>query len=242
MQIQLQPAFILHQRTYSETSLLLEVFSINYGKVGIIAKGVKRRSSKYKSLLQIFNPLLLSWVGSGELKTLTGCESGGHGFYFSGKRLVYLVYINEVLMRLLKRCDPHPSLFDLYKEALCGLSVSNLNELELQSVLRNFELALLKELGYAIDLYSETNGDKINKFCSYFYIPNIGFRDIYYIEHKDKAISVTISGENIIALSDSKITVYSQEQMQEIKRLLRFSLQNVLGNKPINSRMLVFKE
>src|SRR3990170_1584267 len=107
MRFQQQPAYVLHQREYSETSLLLEVFTVNHGRIGLIAKGARRASSRLRGVLKPFQRLLIGWSGKGELAVLTAAEADGPDCSLEGPALYCGFYMNEGLLRLVKRHGPH---------------------------------------------------------------------------------------------------------------------------------------
>src|SRR4249920_914619 len=113
-----QPAFVLHTFAYRETSVIVEAFTANYGRVALVARGAKRPRSELRGLLQGFQPLLLSWAGQQELKTLIKAEWRGGLALPRGSALLCGFYLNELLLKLLPREDPHPELYDEYHAAL----------------------------------------------------------------------------------------------------------------------------
>ncbi|HEX4871235.1 MAG TPA: DNA repair protein RecO [Nevskiaceae bacterium] len=143
---ELQPAWILSSRPYRETSLLLEWFSPGQGRVGGVARSARGPRSRSRGLLQILQPLLLSWSEAGELATLQAAEAASPPLPLQGEALFCAWYLNELLLRLLPRQDPHPRLFEAYGEALAALGAG-----PLEPPLRRFELDLLDELGYGLD-------------------------------------------------------------------------------------------
>lgn len=146
-----EPAFVLHRYDWSETSLIVEVFSRQHGRLAVVAKGAKRPTSQLRPILLPLQPLLLSWSGEGEVRTLkTAHWRGGHVMP-KGEALLSGTYFNEMLMRLLARDDPHPALFDGYTQAVACLAQPGEPA---PAVLRAFELLLLKESGY-LPLLSE---------------------------------------------------------------------------------------
>ena len=147
----LEQAFVLHRRDYANTSLLLEIFSATAGRFPAIAKGAKRGRAPSAALLQPFTPLWLSWSGRGEVRTLARVEAAGGVLTLPGKALYCGFYLNELLMRLLGRHDPHEDLFAFYHAALTQLAQGT----DLDSPLRQFELRLLQDAGYALDLERE---------------------------------------------------------------------------------------
>lgn len=141
-------SYLLHGTAWKESSLLVQMFSREHGVVALVAKGAKRPYSALKPVLLNFQPLVLSWTGANEIKTLTKAELGGiHAL--SGKALMSAWYMNELLIRLLPREDPHPLLFDYYKKALQALAA---NQLPTATILRQFEWYLLQETGYGLDV------------------------------------------------------------------------------------------
>ncbi len=116
--VSLQPAYVLHHRPYRDSSLLLEIFTPDHGRVGLVARGARSPKSRLYGVLQPFQPLLISWVGRGELATLSGAEANGPPQRLQGKSVISGFYINELLLRLLHRHDPHAALFDGYARTL----------------------------------------------------------------------------------------------------------------------------
>lgn len=143
-----EPAFILHQRPYRETSLLLETLTRDHGRIGLIARGARRPRSRLAAVLQPFRPLHLSWSGRGDLKTLRSAEEAGPFTSPCGDRLMPAFYLNELLLRSLHRGDPHPGLFAHYFQTLSGLGAGS----ALEPGLRSFEWLLLNECGYGLVL------------------------------------------------------------------------------------------
>ena len=152
-----QPGFVLHSYPYRETSLIVEVFSRDHGRVGLVAKGARRPMSQLRGVLMAFQPLLIDWSGGGEMKTLVRAEWMGGQPLLGGQALLCAYYANELLMRLMPREDAHPRLHQAYGEALRALAASEPQEV----VLRRFELALLQELGYGMPLDVDANGEPV---------------------------------------------------------------------------------
>ncbi len=122
--VSLEPAWILHHYPYRDSSLLLEVFSREYGRVGLIARGARSAKGRWQNQLQMLRPLMLSWNMRGELGTLTDVDSRGCMDVFPGRQVLCACYLNELLMRLLTRHDPHPELFAAYEDALLMLGAA----------------------------------------------------------------------------------------------------------------------
>src|SRR6266496_1390929 len=139
-----ETAFVLHAYPYRETSAIVEAFTSSFGRVAMVARGARRPRSEMRGLLQGFQPLLLSWAGQQELKTLVKAEWRGGLPLVGGAALLCGFYLNELLLKLLPREDPHPRLFASYETALADLA----GGAEQAPLLRRFELTLLTELGY----------------------------------------------------------------------------------------------
>ena len=149
----LQPAYVLHSRAYRDTSALLEAFTPEYGRVGLIARGIRGATSKLRSVVQPFSPMLVSWSGKGELFTLTTAESQGRAILLKTDALTCGLYVNELVMRLTHRYEPHIELFSVYDTTLRQLADLRHDEsIRLQQILRQFEVQLLNCLGYGLVL------------------------------------------------------------------------------------------
>jgi len=140
-----EPAFVLHRYDWSESSLILEMFTRQHGRVALVAKGAKRPSSNFRPVLLPLQPLHVSYGGEGEIRTLKGAEWTGGQVMPTGDALLSGYYLNELLLRLLARDDPHPPLFDNYAAAVHVLGSGHAEALE--PALRAFELLLLREIG-----------------------------------------------------------------------------------------------
>ncbi len=223
----LYPAFILHRRPYSNTSLLLECFTASHGRFPVIAKGVNSKRSGLSGLLQPFSPLLINWRGKGEVKTLVTCESAGSFIRLTKKALYCGFYINELMIRLLGRLDSHNKLFEYYEEALKKLA----DGMEFEQVLRRYEICLLAELGYGLNFNIEAEtGKPIESEKCYRYV----------VEHGPVSMAsgsgLTISGSTLLALEYDR--QLDKKERKEARMLMRKVLANYLGDKPIKSREL----
>lgn len=148
-----QPAYILRSQPYSETSLLLDVFTRNHGRLLIMAKGALRPYTRWRaSIFQTFQTLAMGFSGKGAVRTLLDAEWVGGIPMLQGGALISGYYMNEWLMRALAREDVSAGLFDAYQHGLADLSLNAHTASEQAQVLRRFELALLSELGFAPDL------------------------------------------------------------------------------------------
>jgi DNA repair protein RecO (recombination protein O) len=227
--VELESSFVLHHRPYRETSLIIEVFGRDSGRLGLIAKGARRPKSDLRGLLQSFRPLLLSWSGSGELGLLTGAEPDGYVRGFAGKALFSGFYMNELLMRLLHRFDPHPELFHHYRAAIEALGCGQRNE----EVLRVFEKQMLESIGYGLVLdHDIDSGEPIHGECEYRYQTD---RGPVFVGRCD-GDGVCVAGETLLALARERLD--DERVLDEAKRLMRTVLRRYLGDRPLATRSL----
>jgi len=149
-----EPAFVLHHYDWSESSLILEVFTRHLGRVALVAKGAKRPTSQLRAVLLPLQPILVSFGGEGEIRTLKSAEWAGGHVMPTGDALLSGYYLNELLMRLLARDDPHTAVFDIYRQTVKVLS-SGLDNTT-APLLRGFELLLLQDIGFLPDMSLQT--------------------------------------------------------------------------------------
>ena len=149
-----EPGFVLHRYDWSESSLILETFTRHHGRVALVAKGAKKPSSNFRPVLLPLQPLHLAFGGDAEIRTLKSAEWAGGQVMPTGDALLSGYYLNELVMRLLARDDPHPQLFDAYAGAVAVLASQHGEALE--PALRTFELLLLREIGLLPALDMET--------------------------------------------------------------------------------------
>ena len=231
MQVSLQPGYILHSRAYRDTSAILEAFTPEYGRVSLVARGARRKSrgGSGGALLQLFQPLLVSFSGRGELKTLTGREAAGMAYALRGHRLFSGLYINELLVRLLHRYDAHPTLFADYGDALMALSSND----PLEAVLRRFEMRLLDELGYSFDLrWDGHSGEPVREDAWYHYHSDHGLVERVGVADAERP---AYAGADLLAIADGRL---EGAAAQTSKRLLRQALASHLGEVTLRSREL----
>jgi DNA repair protein RecO (recombination protein O) len=154
-------AFVLHSYDWSETSLIVELFSRELGRVAVAAKGAKRPTSQLRAVLLPFQRVQASLsrsaakdASSSDIHTLRGAEWGGGLPQVRGEALFTGFYLNELLLKLLAREDPHPLLWDAYAATLAALGQAHE-----AAALRAFELLLLQEVGYlpALNVLSATH-------------------------------------------------------------------------------------
>ncbi len=224
-----QPGFVLHSYPYKETSLIIDMFTRDHGRVGVVAKGAKRPFSKLRGVLQTFQPLTVSWSGKSELRTLIDAEWVGGMLPLERTALLCGYYLNELLVKLLARDDRHPALFDHY--------VSTLNQLAhgepAQIVLRKFERALLRETGVAADLGRCTSSrGPVAPDCDYVVDPERGARAAGAGE-----VWPVVLGKTLLDMEREDYT--DPATQAQSKQLMRFLLAHHLGGQPLNTRQIL---
>jgi DNA repair protein RecO (recombination protein O) len=240
MRVALQQAYVLHTRAYRDSSLLVELFTRDHGRISMVAKGVKggaRRKTTGGSqvaLLQPFVPLLCSWSGRSGLKTSTGCEARGVAPGLSGRRLYCGLYLNELLSRLLHHYDAHEDLYDLYEESLQGLA----RDTAFDVLLRRFEYQLLEALGYGFDFTQEgPSGRAVSASGWYEFHAEQG---LVAAAPQPNGDMPRFSGADLLAIARSDFT--TTQVGKTAKRLMRQALATHLGGKPLKSRELFLRQ
>lgn len=185
----LQPGYILHYFQYQESSFIVDAFTLTHGRVALMAKSARNSRSQVRALYQPFRPLLLSWVGSGDLRTLTGIEEAGSVVELSDLRLACGYYVNELVMRLLGKDQPQDQVFAYYALALSDLQQTSL---DYEGVLRTFELQLLEVLGVLPDFARCTSDGAA-------VLPE---REYHY--HPANAVAVPVQGSEGLGLLKEK--------------------------------------
>jgi DNA repair protein RecO (recombination protein O) len=165
-----EEGFVVHTYPYKETSLIVEVFSRHFGRVALLARGARRPRSAMRGVLLSFQALSFSWSASAELGNLRSAEWSGALRPLRGRGLMCGFYLNELLLRLLPREDPHEGLFDAYRDALSGLAAGA----DIVAILRRFEKRMLAELGYAPLLDHDAASRPIDPAARYVYEPERG--------------------------------------------------------------------
>ncbi|MDT8429458.1 MAG: DNA repair protein RecO [Pseudomonadales bacterium] len=232
--IELQPAYVIHTQPFQNSSLLVDIFTLDFGRIKAVAKGARKPGSKSRSRLQPFQPLLVSLLGRNELKTLIGAEISTPLPLLTGMKLFSGLYINELLVRMLQFNESHQALYQAYQQALLQFH----GDWSLQTILRRFELQLLEELGYGIDLYHDCLSQaEIIAEAQYLFHPESGLEQLPS-GLKQHPLEI-YRGHEIIALRELRLD--DKGASLAAKRLLRAALEPHLGNKPLSSRRL-FRE
>ena len=228
LRVELEPGFILHHRPFRDTSLLLEVLSHGHGRVGLVARGARGARSRLRPLLQPFRPLLLSWQLRGDLGTLTAAESDGPTPGLpGGESLLALYYLNELLLRLTARVDPHPGLYEGYRAALDELRCPG----SPAPALRRFEKLLLDVLGYGPELRFDSSGQPVAAGRCYRYLPSSGL--VLCAEDAAGALR----GRSLLALEAGDFP--NARALADARRLLRAALDVHLDGRPLKTRELL---
>ena len=225
---QWQRGFVLHRREYSESSLLVDFFTENHGRITLLAKGARRPRSPLKSVLQPFTPLLLKWTGKGDLKTLTKAEPASLTLPMQTLALYSGFYVNEVLARVLENHTAYPELFQHYLHCMTKLA-SQPNEIE--PILRAFEFQTLKALGYGVDFcHCAATGKPVDPQMTYQFRESEGFiASLLQNNH-------TFIGKDLLAFSEMNFS--EKDTLQSAKRFTRIALKPYLGSAPLKSREL----
>ncbi len=226
-----QPVFVLHTYPFKETSLVVELFTREFGRISAVAKGARRPRSAMRGMLQSFQPLLGAWSGKLELKTLHSLEWYAGLLMLQGEALMCGFYLNELLLRLLPREDSHEALFDEYAQTLISLSHAPSDS---ANILRRFELRLLQSLGYAVPLTHNIKNEMVLSEAQYCYVPEMG---PVSVRHDYQENGVQLLGKTLLDMANDD---YSDVQtQQQSKQLMRLLVAHYLGDKPLHTRQLL---
>jgi DNA repair protein RecO (recombination protein O) len=227
MRVSLQPAFVLHTKYFRDTSLLIYLFTLEYGRVTVVARGARSAKSKSRGLLLPFVPLLVSWSGKTDLMSLSKVETNGLPYNLYGTNLLSGFYLHELLVKLLALHDPYPNVFRTYQATLKQLQDGK----NIQAALRLFEKNLINNIGYGLELIKDAHGQAINADNYYCYEYERGF--VKSIKNEDTAFS----GKSLLALHNNNFA--DPAILNELKNLMRLILNYLLVDKPIKSRELL---
>ena len=235
-----EPAYVLHRYDWSESSLILEVFTRHHGRIALVAKGAKKPSSNFRPILLPLQPLHVAYGGDAEIRTLKGAEWMGGHVMPTGDALMSGYYLNELLLNLLARDDPHPRLFDVYASVVQVIASGHGEAL--QSALRTFELLLLREIGLLpmLDAQTMTLG-ALDAQARYSLVPEGGLRQA------GEADRASLSGAQWLSLqaslADSALFTATlracADVMSELKPQLRTLLNYHCGVSTLRTRQVM---
>ncbi|MCD6707224.1 MAG: DNA repair protein RecO [Thiobacillus sp.] len=226
-----EPGLILHTYPFKETSVVAEVFTRGHGRVALIARGARRPTSALRGLMQPFTPLLLSWFGKSELKTLHAAEWQGGLTAPQGRALMCGFYLNELLLRLLARGDAHELLYDRYAGTLDQLA-GEARGADYERILRHFEKNLLSEIGYGATFDVDADsGTPIEAGVRYVFQPERGAL------RASGQPGCPVSGQTLIDLAAGRFE--QPATLVEAKTLMRTLINHTLGAKPLYTRQLL---
>ncbi|GGA99544.1 DNA repair protein RecO [Agarivorans gilvus] len=221
-QAALSPAFVLHTRPYRETSLLVYLFTLEHGKVSAVARGARAKHSKWRGILQPGVPLLVEFSGRGSLRNFKQAEAANLALPLFGNYLYSALYLNELLYYLLEDNNPYPVLYEQYQNSLMALA----KQQPLEACLREFELLLLAELGFAITL-----PEPLVEHQPYLYQLDQGF-----VASSANAARVEFSHLDLQMLMD--FDPQQPEHLLCAKRFCRIAIAQLLNGKELKSRKL----
>lgn len=235
--------FVLHAYPYRETSLIVETFTRTHGRLVVVAKGAKRPNSAMRHALNPFQGLRLSWFGKTDMKTLKTAEHERIYPQLSGDALMSAFYMNELLLKLAHREDPHEALFDQYEVALGLLSsmpIANTSSAKLKIIavaLRTFELMLLRELGYALQLREEADTHSpVVADANYAYVMERGPIAMARAA-SPPGDALQLRGKTLLDMADADFS--DPITQQQSKQLMRRAINHLLGDKPLHTRQLI---
>jgi len=229
-----QTAWLLHSRPFRDTSILLDFLTPDHGRIGAIARGARGPRSKYRGLLQPFQPLLISLAGRSELLNLRDVEAAGPGMLLTGERLFSALYVNELMTRLLRGHEGEATLFSLYSGVLSGLNL----DADLEPLLRDFELRVLDALGFGLQFSHEAeSGEALAADCWYYLHQDTGFvRQRSVQETHPDSTHHLYPGHELHRIAARDFSAGTTRACA--KRLLRQVLQHHMSERPLTSREL----
>lgn len=225
--MELTPAFVLHQRPYRESSLLVDVLTQQYGRRRLIARGIRHNKRQQAHPFQLFQPLWLNWFGAGELATLQKVERDAPAYRLTGQATLCGLYVNELLFYLLQTHDPEPEIYQLYQQTLNALQTIY----DTEKTLRLFEKHLLEQLGYGLRLDEDADGRQILPEIDYRYSVDEGLRVV-----TGETRQPVIQGKAVLQLQAE--SDWDAECLKQIKQIMRTVLNYYLEGRPLRSRQL----
>jgi DNA repair protein RecO (recombination protein O) len=227
--IQNQSAWILHHRPFSNSSMILEIMTSEYGRISLIAKGSRSAKSKFRGVLRPFMPLSISWFSRTNLGTLTEAEIQGAPISLAGDALISGYYINELLLKLLYKDDSHAEVFSLYSETIKKLSLTN----RIAPLLRQFEIKLLELVGYALNLREVVDSQiPVDSLSYYEYKPEMGL----VLVHNNEG-AMTFLGSQIRSIQQQNFEC--EDTLRCANRLLKKIISYQLGGKKLMTRKVI---
>lgn len=223
-------AFVLHRRPFRDSSQIVDIFAADHGRLAVVARGVKSAGRRSKTALQPFQPLLMSWTARSELGTLSGAEPAGPPVVLSGDGLHAGFYVNELIMKLTTRLDPQPQVFELYRSVLATLATG----VELAPPLRWFELRLLAELGYGLELTSDgMDGSTLAAERYYRVVPDNRPMPV----SGPSAHDLVFRGDELLAVATG---AFEREEICRIaQRITRAAIDRCLDGRALNTRKVL---
>jgi len=234
----LQPAWVLHRRSYGDGGFLVELLTLDEGRLAVVLRGARRkaRGGSTGGLVQPFIPLLVELGGKGELKLLKRVESASPAVALSGKSVFSGLYLNELLIRVLPRFDPHPALFARY-----GTCLPRLADADAELVIRELELALLDELGYGLRFELDAEGAVIDPELQYRFDPERGFIPNRFLQQHSNAADAPpsiVAGHALLTIGRWWVQGQSLpgSERRVLKSVVRHALARHIGERPLRSR------
>lgn len=224
---------MLHTRPYRNTSLLVDFFTYDYGRLTAIAKGARQKRPRFSGAIRPFTPVTISLSGMKELKTLIHIETASTIVPLVGRQIFCGLYLNELIQRVLQPYDAHYEVYEGYE-----LALRELVSLELEIPLRKFEFMLLNEIGYGINFSEDCGtGESIVSGRTYVFDPNAGFSQLEQLNQGSPVFhKVTFQAEEIFAVG--RLAMESPQCRLAAKKIARLALAPRIGNRPLKSREL----
>ncbi len=232
--------FILHRYPYKETSFILETFTRSHGRVAMVAKGAKRNGAN-KYALNAFQPIIIDWFGRADLKTLKAADHDRIYPQLRGSALMAAFYANELILKLAAKDDAHEILFDSYDQLIAALSQLSVAGREIEIHLRQFELTMLAELGYALTLDHEADSSApIEATADYWYVVDHG--PVRYVQGQEIRAHepILLSGQTLCALAEAQLDNTTPTMvLTQAKQLMRRVINHHLGDRALHTRQLI---
>ncbi len=225
--------YVLHTYPFRETSLIVEMFTRTHGRVGLMAKGARRPKSAMRGSLMAFQPMQATWSGKSELKTLHGVEWEAGHLQLQGLKLICGFYLNELLLKLLPREDPHEGLFEAYEHAIQSLRATA----RPARLLRRFERELLREMGYALNLEYDVDGAPVLAHTRYLFQID---RGPILVSNGASAPGLVVRGKTLLDLArDDQESEHDDLSDQEGRTLMRHAIGHYLNGQALRTRQLL---